>query len=166
MRPLVFAPPFDLGIESDAEAGSHVVSLPIARDDGADQVVSVDTRLDALPLGGDIQSRSYKLSFAIIVSPLFSDTDPTYEIQDGRESHRVIPPETRTLIMPIVCASVVLLIEKIRPSLIYRVTKSRHTPAKAMRKHQMITDVIEGLGYRVAQQGTDRHDRLFWVHVR
>jgi hypothetical protein len=68
--------------------------------------------------------------------------------------------------MPIVCAGLRALVGRVRPPVIYRVTKSRNPPEKALRKHILLTRVLEDEGYAVIESGTDPWGRRFWVLKR
>jgi hypothetical protein len=90
----------------------------------------------------------------------------SFETQDRAYAQPYRPDPSRSLIMPIVCAGLRALVGRVRPPVIYRVTKSRNPPEKALRKHILLTRVLEDEGYAVIESGTDPWGRRFWVLKR
>ncbi|MBV9930105.1 MAG: hypothetical protein JO013_04080 [Alphaproteobacteria bacterium] len=58
------------------------------------------------------------------------------------------------------------VVAAVQPDAIHRVTFVTQAHGKALHKHQIITDTLEELGYRVGTSGTDGHGRQFWIMVR
>jgi len=104
----------------------------------------------------------YELSFSVVVLSE-SDSEAPFKTQDRAIARNYLPDDLCKLIMPIVCASIRSLVENVNPSWIYRVTKGRDLPAKAMEKHILVTGALQSCGYVISDEGTDRHQRTFWL---
>lgn len=72
----------------------------------------------------------------------------------------------RHLVMPSVLEAAGVLVDAVKPEVIYRATYSTQPPEKSLSKHQMITDMIVSSGYEVVQTGTDQHRRAYWVMTK
>ena len=57
------------------------------------------------------------------------------------------------------------LIRRIDNKPIYRVTYGSHPSEEALRKHEILTAVIENEGYIVEENGTDEVGRSFWMMI-
>jgi hypothetical protein len=160
---LVSEIPIDLCVEVDDDT-SHVVIVPIAHCSDTDRLVQVECRLTYTqnPAAHPTLVRFHEFSFTILVVSLSGDT-PTYETQDRAYAQPYLPASCRPLVMPIVCAGLRALVDRVRPPVIYRVTKSRNPPEKALRKHILVTHVLEDEGYTEIESGTDPWGRRFWV---
>ncbi|SFL30798.1 hypothetical protein [Methylobacterium pseudosasicola] len=163
---LISEMPDSFSIEADGD-GAHVVLVPVAYCDVTDRLVQVESRLTytqaTLPR---LNIASFhEFSFTILVVSL-SDDAPTYETQDRTYARLYLPDGCRPLIMPIVSACLKALVAHVRPTVIYRVTKSRNPPEKALRKDVLLTRTLEDEGYAVIETGTDLWGRRFWVLSR
>ncbi|TXN61204.1 hypothetical protein FV228_21470 [Methylobacterium sp. WL18] len=155
-----------LSVEAE-DTASHVVLVPVAYCAVTDRLVQVESRLTDTQavLWRRKLTRFHEFSFTILVVSLADDT-PTYETQDRTYARPYLPDACRPFVMPIVAASLRALVAHVRPWLIYRVTKSRNPPEKALRKDLFLTRTLEDEGYAVVETGSDPWDRRFWILSR
>jgi len=160
---LILGVPTSFSVEGDGDA-AHMVLVPVAYCEVTDRLDQVESRLSdmqaTLPRL-DITS-FHEFSFTILIVSL-SDDAPTFETQDRTYARPYLPDACRPLIMPIVAACLRVLVAHVRPRVIYRVTKSRNPPEKALRKDVLLTQTLEQEGYVVIETGTDLWGRRFWV---
>jgi hypothetical protein len=149
-------------VEVFDDDGDKVVSMPIAESHDGNRVVSVDCRFG---LGCDDVGDFWEFSFEITVISWNDDYLPV-STMDRDIAANYIPANVRPRVMEIVCRSLRALIEHVQPERIYRVTKVRLPPAKAMPKHHLLTDLLVSCGYTVTRSGTDRWGRSFWLCER
>jgi hypothetical protein len=64
--------------------------------------------------------------------------------------------------MNIVCESCKILLERVKPDLIYAVTKESNLPGKALKKYELIKETIRNCGYVVHEEATDLSERKYW----
>jgi hypothetical protein len=86
--------------------------------------------------------------------------------QDRDSAFSYIPSECRSEIMNLVKLGCYELVHLIAPNVIYRVTKSANLAPKILAKHNLLTAVLENLGYEIVDAGTDRFGRWFWLMGR
>lgn len=104
----------------------------------------------------------FEFWFEILVVSNDDDREP-FSVQDGRRSRGFVPDAVRRDVLECVCAGLEILVRDIRPVAIYRVVKSAGMPLKAMRKHEIVTDVLMNMGYRISRTGLDPARRTFWL---
>jgi hypothetical protein len=146
----------DIAEEPD---GSKSATIPIACCAETGRITTIDCKLS--PTFDNI-GHFWEFSFAISVTRL-DDSDPPFSTQDRNMALPYIPYDARPRIMEVVCAALRAFVGQIKPDRIYRVTKARNPPPKALRKHHLLTDVLIGCGYYVTQTGTDPWGRTFWL---
>jgi hypothetical protein len=152
---LLHAPALEFEIE---EADGHFVATVAVSETGDGSVlVTLDCWLYRIP---DTDSFEFVFEFAV-TSP--DGTIEEYSTQNREIVLNLVMPETRPHILPTVCNALEALVEEVHPSAIYRVTKSRNLPEKALIKHNLITSTLQSMGYEIAESGTDRLRRRFWV---
>src|SRR4051812_43904259 len=96
----------------------------------------------------------------LLRSPLFLWMVPMKSsTQDSRMAARYIPRGARAAILKLVRDALVALVSLTKAEVIYRVTKGRNLPKKALRKHHFLTEALRSCGYRVAETGTDDFGR-------
>lgn len=144
-----------------------LVTFGLAYCADTDRLVSVESRLTYTQNTHKIPDALWfhEFSFSVIVVSLGGDS-PTFETQDRTSARAYIPEGCRHLVMPIVSASLRALVNRVRPSVIYRVTKSRNPTSKALQKHVLLTDSLNDEGYRIIESGTDGWGRSFWLLKR
>jgi hypothetical protein len=138
---------------------SKTVEMPIAVCCETNRIVTVDSHLS--PYSCDFGD-CWEFSFEITVTSLDGD-NPPFSTQDRAVAYGYIPSGIRPVVMHLVCLSFGALLGCVRPACVCRVTKARHPPEKALRKHQVLTSFLRGMGYEPIHSGTDRWGRLFWV---
>jgi hypothetical protein len=104
----------------------------------------------------------HELSFEISVL-CYLDDDESFSTQDRDIAAGFIPEDARPQIMPIVVGALEELVRQINAPWLYRVTKVRNPNEASMRKHDLITNMLENNGYVVIEAGYDRFTRWFWV---
>jgi hypothetical protein len=149
-------PPLEI---EDDPGGSKTIVTPIANCTQTDRITSVDCRLSPTSFEG---VSYWEFSFEITVASLDGSEAP-FSTQDRNIAYGYIPRGIRHRVMEIVCGALEALIRHVRPVRIYRVTKTINPPEKALRKHNLLTDVLQALGYRVTRCDKDRWGRIFWV---
>lgn len=164
--PLLTSVPQTVCIDVEGD-NAHVVLVPVSMCHATERVAHVECRLTYTPnaLSHPGALWFHEFSFSILIVDL-SDSSPSYETQDRNQAKSYLPDVCRPLIMPIVVASLRALVGRVRPSVIYRVTKSRNPPERALRKHALLTHALQAEGYAVIQSGTDLLGRRFWLLKR
>jgi hypothetical protein len=152
--------PDDVDVEADGDG--FVVTVPACESDDGGTLVTLDCRLDPMPLHGP---GTYEFSYNFTVVE-FDGGALAYQTQDREEVERYFDGHTREHVLPTVCAAVAALVEYVQPHYIFRVTKGLNLPQKALVKHFLVTDTLLGLGYREVDTGTDEYNRLFWFMAR
>jgi hypothetical protein len=135
------------------------VSVPLSRDLAHTRIVFVET---IFSLEVSFREPAWEIHFPISVITL-DGSDEGFSTYDRNECLDVIPSRCRAHIMPIVCASCDLLIERLdRPRRLYFVTYMP-LPSKALGKYVQLKSHLEGRGYRtLTDAGTDGLKRTFW----
>ena len=137
------------------------VSVGLAESDDGLRGVSVDVWL--CPFESEDGQTVYEFSYEIVVAS-YDRSEETFATQDRNMARGYIPDEIRHFIVPCVQSALVELVESVAPEFIYRVTKGRQLPDKALYKHHLITDTLQQLlGYVVVDEGTDSLGRTFWL---
>jgi hypothetical protein len=152
------AVPDRMPVEKDDD-GDCIIVVPIASCALTDRIVSVDCRLAA---GCGDDPGMHEFSFEISVATLDSSGE-AFSTQDRDIAKPYIPPDSRALVLQIVCEACRTLLAEVRPLRVYRVTKGRNPPPPALRKHHLITQTMESCGYSVTDHGTEPFGRVFWV---
>lgn len=146
-------------VEAECEGG-FLVAARIATDHV--RLVSLLCRLADAELGGEIVSE-FSFSIAVVA---FDDTCEPFQTQDRHIAAPYIPHDARAHVMPLVCRCLKALVDHTRPAKVYRVTKDRSGSEKALRKHHMLTEALQEMGYAVLDRGTDPHGRRFCMMQR
>ncbi|WP_238513365.1 hypothetical protein [Xanthobacter oligotrophicus] len=161
-EPLLDRVPTDIDLE--AEGCDYSAVVPIARCLQTDRVVSIECALDYTTNTHEAPASRWfhEFSFSITCTPLDGGELP-FSTQDPQTARRYIPASIRPLVMPIVVQSCTVLIQRVRPRSLYRVTKMRRPTTKALVKHQLITSRLRELGYTLYESGTDPYGRTYWL---
>ena len=125
-----------------------------------DEVRDVAVRTLLMPFTHDGYV-AYELKFEIVIAG--DEADEVFVTQDRYMARGYLPAEVIPMVMPCVCGAIGALVETVQPAVIYRVTKATQPPDKALRKHQMVTERLVELGFRVHDSGTDEFGRQFWA---
>jgi len=149
-RPTLEGPPFDLQIEDDH--GCLAISVEIAS--SGDRIVVVVCELT------DLDQPYAEFSFSIAVVSL-DQTHEEFQTQDRQIAAPFIPDGVRPSVMRVVCSCLDAMVKRAKPLGVYRVVKEPNAHEKALKKHEMLTEVLENTGYFVEDQGTDPFDRRF-----
>lgn len=144
--------------EIDRDESGFVITVP-ACESGAGMYLTLDCRFDEMP---DHGIDTFEFSFAFTVCDLDGGTLP-YMTQDRYDVVRYFGELSREFVLPTVSAALVHLVDHVQPAYIFRVTKGKNLPQKAMVKHFLVTETLLGLGYHVVDTGTDPMGRLFWM---
>lgn len=107
----------------------------------------------------------HELAFEIEILSL-DGTKESLTTQNRKIALQYIPDSIRSFVVEIVADGYESLIRIIEPRIIYRVTKTPASVAKAISKHDVLTRRIETLGYAISEAGTDRFARGFWLMER
>ncbi len=149
--------PDDFDVESDDEG--YVVTIPACQSDCGGIFTTLDCRLSEM--SGQAPD-CYEFSFGFTVSDLDGGA-VAYFTQDRFEVERYFDGNTRDYVIPTVCEALCALVDAVQPAYIFRVTKGRNLPQRALAKHFLVTETLLGLGYHEVDTGTDHFDRLFWL---
>ena len=147
-------------IERDGDG--FVCSIPVCECTGGDQIVSLDCRLDRMP---EADPETFEFSFSFVVASIETAELPC-STQDRYDVRRYFDGQSIELMLPTVCAALTALVDEVQPAYIYRVTKGRNLPQKALVKHKAITDVLYSAGYGELDSGTDSYGRMFLLMAR
>src|ERR1700688_3949167 len=106
--PILSGPPFRIRIDDDPEKGQTVTIL-LARVNGTEQIVSVDSHLIETVFEDE---QFWEFSFEItVISP--DDSAESFSTQDREIAANYIPVEIRRYVMEVVCASFRALLQKV-----------------------------------------------------
>lgn len=152
--------PDDLEVEPDN--GGYVCTTPVMECCRRGTLVTLDVRLDHMPDQGE---DTYEFSFGFTVSDI-EGAGLAFYTQDRDTVRRYLDGLPHALVMPCVAAALAALIDTVQPAYIFRVTKARYLPQKALRKHTLVTDALHDLGYHEVETGTDALGRTFWLMGR
>lgn len=155
-QPLLFAPADEFDDSID-DGGAVTLSAAVAVSDDQMRVVTVDASL--IPM--QATAGAYEFAYSIRVVSL-DDSIPAFETQDRTVAKAYIPEESHPYVLPTVVNAMQRLVLDIQPASIYRVTKLPNLPVPAMRKHELLTSLLEDMGYMVGESGTDAFGRRFW----
>jgi hypothetical protein len=145
----------------DNDDCGKTITIPFACCSRTNQIVAVDSNLSPLLR----YNNSWEFTFQITVLSPDGDDLP-FITQDREMAYNYIPTDIRPIVMHLVCASFLKLLAHITPQRVYRVTSSRNPPEKALRKHHLLSGVLEEMRYAITQRGTDPLGRVFWVFER
>lgn len=77
-----------------------------------------------------------------------------------------LPPGCSGLIVDVVSHCCRRLLREFVPGYIYRVTSAREVGGPALRKHTLVTNVMQNEGYSILMDGADAWKRTFWLMGR
>lgn len=160
-KPIIDCVPDELEVEVEG-ASAYLLTIPFALCATTERVVSVDCHLDYTQNG---TAWFHEFSFEITVTDLLEPAK-TFSTQDREIARAYIPEECRQLVLELVVAGLDALLRRVKPFVIYRVTKTRSPNQKSLRKHEIMTSFLESKGYWMADQGTDPWGRRFWFMRR
>lgn len=158
----------ELSYSVDHDGDTHSVTTLFAQCDESFRAVSIDVVLTyeySCPYDGIEECQFYELTFGFSVTQEY-ESGPIDEYMNRDDTAQFIPDGCRGLVLEILFNSIKSLIDYVNPVCIYRVTYVPDQPAKAMRKHEAVTDLLTRLGYELLKTGTDLLGRRFWVMVR
>lgn len=160
--PILDSVPDRIEVEEE-DAGTYSTLVPVALDRGLDKLVVVECRLEFTANHGVIPANSqfHEFSFSIGVLDR-TGTESPFFTQDRRIARPYLPEAAIPLVLPIVLKSLDALIDRVRPKILYRVTKMRKPSEKALIKHKMVTEHLLQLGYELLQTDVDSFHRRFW----
>jgi hypothetical protein len=152
---------YELEIQ-DGDDGCKTVIVPIARGHDEIRIVSVVSEFAEMVIEGALH---WEFSFSIDVIALDDSMEP-FRTQDRWIAAAYLPLEVRPRVMEVVCRSAGRLVGQIKPELIFWVTKDRDPPENSLKKHYMLKETLESVGYSQLRHGTDPLSRRFWAMRR
>lgn len=149
-------------LDVDSDEDGFVVTVPVLEGVGGHKIMTLDVRLSPMPsMGAD----TFEFTYGFTITDL-DEAELSYFTQDRYEVERYFEGHSRQHVLPTVCACLEELVDHVQPGFIYRVTKGRDLPQKAIEKYFLVTDTLLGLGFAELQTGTDGFNRTFWVMGR
>lgn len=139
------------------EEGQKSVLIPVAFCSESSCTVLCRAHLIPCP---DLEPGCWEFVFDIYVQWM-DGSQEALKTMDRTMAAPYIPDDVRGLIMPLVCTALEMLVETCRPETVFRVTKGRNLPDKALIKHYMLSNTLEQLGFSAVENGTDRADRTY-----
>jgi hypothetical protein len=152
---------YDLEIE-DAYEGCKAVIVPVARGHDEIRIVSVVSELAQMIFEGQ---PCWEFSFSIDVFAMDDSMEP-FRTQDRQIAASFLPSDLRPRVMEVVCASFATFANGLNPEVIFWVTKERDPPEKCLKKHHLLRQKAESMGYSPIRVGTDPYSRRFWLMRR
>lgn len=104
----------------------------------------------------------WEFSFTVDVVWLDGGGDD-FRTQNRQMAAPYIPDDLRPKVMDVVCEALKCLVSHANCGMVYRVTKDVAPGEKALKKHDLLTEVLENTGYSVVDEGTDPLNRRFWL---
>ncbi len=159
---LIQSPPETVEVREEAP-GTYCTFVPIAYCRQSERAVAVKCELAFTTTNGNspVNGQFHEFSFSIVVVRPYEEEDP-FETQDRNIARRYLPDECIPLVMPVVLRSLDALVARVKPKIVYRVTKMRNPSPKALKKHEIVTNYLLELGYVLLQESVDGHNRRFW----
>lgn len=160
--------PVDVRVPSKADIvrteRSNILDCHIASDPTDDRLLFVSCQLFFLNTNFtiDIPEPYFEFSYEIAIVDQI-DPNRSFATQDRFEVRRLISDQLAQSLRASVIDACRVLFEEVRPTLVYRVTKARKPPARALEKHHEITDLLSTMGYTVILQGYDVFGRYHWL---
>lgn len=132
-EPIIFAVPEAVEVEQDDDA-TYSTQVTVALNHRLDRAVAVRCELVYTTNHGSIPASSWfhEFKFAIAVIDRTGIEMP-FLTQDRDIARNYLPQSCVALIMPVVLRSLEALIDRVRPKILYRVTKSRNSSEKALK---------------------------------
>jgi hypothetical protein len=149
-------------VEADHDQPGHVVTVPISWCDVTHRLCSLEARLSPFTYQSEPMA---EFEFSIVVASA-DGSEPPFMTQDRFVAAPYIPDAARPFIMLTTCHALRALVLDVRPDRIYRVAKEIGAHGKALKKHELLTDELLGLGYMLIDAGTDRIGRPYWLMGR
>lgn len=166
-KPLIDSCPSVIPVDYDEDSGSYQTLVAVAECDVTQRVVYVVCQLvyttNYQPIPASLWFHEF--SFYIYVNSI-DGSDLSILTQDRSIALNYIPEISIPLIMDIVIRSCDALIRRVKPNIVYRVTKVLFPIQKAIAKHNLITNAMYQLGYALLESGTDQFGRSYWVMTR
>jgi hypothetical protein len=88
------------------------------------------------------------------------------ETQDRWTVAEYLGPECRSKILPVVIVALAAMLKRVKPLVVFRVAKASADCKKAMKKHDLITQLLEDHGYMMRESGADPFNRPFWLMTK
>jgi hypothetical protein len=155
-------PPYGIELVRAADGAGHEAKLVIGADEDAYLITLLVCRLEPVSIGA---KKHWEFSFEIHASYV-DKAKENLQTQDAKIAADIIPPEARRYIMDAVCASLRLLVVRVKPRLMYGVTRAGRFTKKTLLKYHTAIKVLEDQGYVMESKGTDRSGRRFWTMRR
>ena len=166
-KPLIDSRPSVIPVDYDADSDAYQTLVAVAECDVTQRGLFVGCEL-ALATNNRARPTSewfHEFSFSIIIQS-HDGADLPFVTQDRARARPYIPNEQLDLIMPIVLGSLAALPRRVKPMMIFRVTKKPIPVRKAMIKHDRVTDFLFENGYSVLESGSDDFGRPFWLMAK
>ena len=144
---------------------SAIFRCPVAICADSARLVNVVCRLESVFDPAIYCGFFHEIAFEIEIISLDGALE-SFSTQNRNISSRYLPEKLRPSIIHFVADGYESIIHLIEPRVIYRVTKTPASLVNALLKHNVLTRRIESLGYVVAETGTDRFTRRFWLMER
>ena len=163
-RPLIEAVITADEITVDKFGPAFSVTIPIGESDDAQTALALVCEAKPSEHEGD---EFYEFSFHYDLIPL-AEAEPEHapEIQELWTSQAVAPykpPELKRVLLSQVCECYKALVTKIDKSPIYRVSYGVIDPENIPQRHEVLTNLLQGEGYEISEEGTDELGRQFWM---
>lgn len=148
-------------VEDGDGAGARIVVLPVMQADSG-FFLSLSCGLYPVTISGRI---IHEFAFSVLIDWPDGEYLPM-ETQDRTIVAHYLPAGLREPLLGAVLQSCAVLLADVKPRWVYRVTKHRNMPAKALRKHDRITEIMRSCGYGLLDEGLDAFSRRFWMLER
>lgn len=147
---------------ADTDAGRIYVDYRIATCHETDRDVYVSCVLLEAEHEGE-RFHEFKFEIAVVSR---DGTEPPFRTMERDMAIPYIPNDARPRILNLVALGLSQLIDIAVPRRVYRVTKAPDLPAKALAKHDLLTQVLVDHGYTIIGSGIDRFRRNYWDMLR
>lgn len=162
IEPLFDPDAFTPEIISGWEPGQRSVIIPVA---GCMQTAcAVMYRCHLFP-APSIQEDCWEFGFDLQVEYL-DGSESSFNTMDRNIAIQYVPDLVQPFVIPAICLCIDALVGDCSPDLIYRVTKGRNLPEKALQKHYIVGERFASLGYRITETGLDSAERMYWLIAR
>jgi hypothetical protein len=147
----------EVDVQFYPDIGTVRAIVPFAQSEEESAIASIEARGHRSAFEDD---HFYEFSFCITVTPYPDDSDEITELWTPQAAAPYIPPEIRSLILPIVSECYRAMARLIgRP--IYRVCYG--ATAEVPHRNEVLTNALQNEGYTIEETGTDELGRTFWM---
>jgi hypothetical protein len=123
----------------DSEISGQTLTFPIGYDEAASYTVV---------MGFDPLENPSQMEFYFTIYRLSAGSEILIPFNSGKMTKVFVPDkEHRSLILDAVCKAIPILLERVRPDWVLRITNDQNLPEKGLEKHSAVAEAFKSCGY-------------------